>query len=236
MFILILSGLLSLGIGIFNAIGGVIYYKVHHLIGCDTELTGILQLWKNIDEYMILAHSAVCSPLCQCSINNDTINEMKNDFFTQETYSHLSNYVTLQTNDYRFNIRNCSNGLNVIQQIYESNPNNTGSHIRIKKFKKFQKYWNRIEKRLKCTGWCITKYTNPFTLQNDTMIKYAFSDINRGIAKYPGCLNRIVNWLPSLVAVIGALLITCGVVQIVNLIFSLSLLGSINQETTPGNQ
>ena len=62
------------------------------------------------------------------------------------------------------------------------------------------------------------------------MIKYVFSDINKGIVKYPGCLNRIVNWIPSLVAVVGALLITCGVIQIVTLVFSLKIMSETQKE------
>ena len=58
------------------------------------------------------------------------------------------------------------------------------------------------------------------------MVKYVFSDVNRGVVDYPGCLNRLVNWIPSLVAVVGALLITCGFVQIINLIFTFLLLKS----------
>jgi hypothetical protein len=56
------------------------------------------------------------------------------------------------------------------------------------------------------------------------MIKYIFSDINKGIVDYPGCLNRLINWIQSLVAVVGALLITCGVVQIVNMLVTLKLM------------
>ena len=62
------------------------------------------------------------------------------------------------------------------------------------------------------------------------MIKYVFSDINKGIVKYPGCLNRIVNWISSLVAVVGALLITCGVIQIVTLVFSLKIMSETQKE------
>ena len=179
---------------------------------------------------MILAHSVLCSPLCHCYANYSLKEQMEINFFTKETFSHLSNYITFTDDEQAFNINNCKNGIETIREIYQSNPNNTNSHIRIKNFKRFREYWKRIENRLKCTGWCITKYTNPFTLQNDTMIKYVFSDINKGIVKYPGCLNRIVNWIPSLVAVVGALLITCGVIQIVTLVFSLKIMSETQKE------
>jgi hypothetical protein len=206
-------------------VGGVIYHKSNHIIGCDTELTGILQLWENIDEYLILAHSVVCSPLCICDVKPSVQNEMKINFFTKETYQHISPYMNNidEDNDYYFNIGNCStSALQSIQEIYQSNPNNT--HIRIKNFNKFHKYWKEIERRFKCSGWCRTKYTNPYTLQNDTMIKYIFRNINKGVVEYPGCLNRLINWIPSMVAVVGAVLITCGVLQIVNILFTLKLM------------
>ena len=128
-----------------------------------------------------------------------------------------------EDNDYYFNIGNCStSALQSIQEIYQSNPNNT--HIRIKNFNKFHKYWKEIERRFKCSGWCRTKYTNPYTLQNDTMIKYIFRNINKGVVEYPGCLNRLINWIPSMVAVVGAVLITCGILQIVNILFTLKII------------
>ncbi len=179
-----------------------------------------------MDEYLILAHSVVCSPLCKCYVNSNLQNEMRTNFFIKETYQHLSQYMNNENDEnYEkdFNIEKCPESiLESIQEIYQSNPNNT--HTRITKFNKFNKYWKKIEKRFKCSGWCRTKYTNPYTLQNDTMIKYIFSDINKGIVDYPGCLNRLINWIPSLVAVVGALLITCGVVQIVNMLVTLKLM------------
>ena len=176
---------------------------------------------------MILSHSLLCSPLCKCYINEDIKKKMELNYFTQETFSHISDIsnIDIGINKISFNIENCSSdSLETIQEIYKSNPNNT--KFKIEDFHKFHEYWKGIEKRFKCTGWCTTKYTNPFSLQNDTMVKYVFSDVNRGVVDYPGCLNRLVNWIPSLVAVVGALLITCGFVQIINLIFTLLLLKS----------
>ena len=172
---------------------------------------------------MILAHSLVCSPLCKCYVNEDIYNKMKTNYFTYETFSHLSD--NMKISNLKFNIENCSeDSLESIQEIYNSNPKN--NYNKINDFKKFHSYWKGIEKRFKCTGWCKTKYTNIYTLKNDTMMKYIFSDINRGVPLYPGCLNRLINWIPSLVAVVGVLLITCGFVQIINLIFSFLLLKS----------
>ena len=176
---------------------------------------------------MILAHSLVCSPLCKCYVNEDIYNKMKTNYFTYETFSHLSE--NMKISNLKFNIENCSeDSLESIQEIYNSNPKN--NYNKINDFKKFHSYWKGIEKRFKCTGWCKTKYTNIYTLKNDTMMKYIFSDINRDIVSYPGCLNRLVNWIPFLVAVVGTLLINCGVIQLINFIFTLKLMNGNNDE------
>ena len=112
--------------------------------------------------------------------------------------------------------------LDSIYKLYKSNPNNTKVHIT--NVNKFFNYWEGIEKRFKCTGWCRTKYTNPYTSQNDTMIKYIFRNINKGVVEYPGCLNRLINWIPSMVAVVGALLISCGVIQIVHMFITMKIM------------
>ena len=47
-------------------------------------------------------------------------------------------------------------------KLYKSNPNNTKEHIT--NVNKIFNNWEGIEKRINCTGWCRTKYTNPYTL------------------------------------------------------------------------
>ena len=223
---IIISFLYALAIGIFNAIGGIIFDKKNNkLIGCDTPLSGVLRLFENIDEYMILSHSIFCSSLCKCHIHSDLYNIILYDYFYKDMTSNLEMNKTGDRN--KFNINDCPNGaLDTIQRIYNTNPNNTfGTHIT--NFKEFHKYWEKIESRFKCTGWCRTKYINIFTLNNDTMMKYVFSDINEGIVQYPGCLNRIINYIPYIVGTIGALLITIGVLQVVSLIFATYLKGEI---------
>lgn len=42
----------------------------------------------------------------------------------------------------------------------------------------FANYWNKIENKFNCTGFCRTSYNNANN-QNIQMIKYLFTDINR---------------------------------------------------------
>ena len=71
----------------------------------------------------------------------------------------------------------------------------------------------KMESRFKCTGWYRIKYINPFTLNNDTMIKYIFININEWIVQYPGCLNRIINYVHYLV---GILLIYWKIINVIS--------------------
>ena len=51
--------------------------------------------------------------------------------------------------------------------------------------KSLAKYWKGIEERFNCTGWCKTSFINPITQQKQKMLNFVFSDINKGIPKYP---------------------------------------------------
>ena len=136
---IIISFLYALAIGIFNALGGIIFDKKNNkLIGCDTPLSGVLRLFENIDEYMILSHSIFCSSLCKCHIHSDLYNIILYDYFYKDMTSNLEMNKTGDRN--KFNINDCPNGaLDTIQRIYNTNPNNTYG-IHITDFDKFHKY------------------------------------------------------------------------------------------------
>ena len=214
-----MSVFFSLGIGIFNAIGGIVYHKKNNILSCDSDLTGVLKLFENIDDYMILSHSVLCSPICPCNMSVDVRDDYYRGFFFSDLFSHFD----LKTNEAGSNIDGCPDGiLQTIQNLYESNPNNTKG-VHITNYKEFNKYWKKIEKKYKCSGWCRTKFNNPFTMYNDTMGKYVFSDISRGIPEYLGCINRFLNYIPALVGSVGALLITIAFIQSITFISAFKL-------------
>ena len=108
-----------------------------------------------------------------------------------------------------------------VDRLYKSNPNNTAHEI---DQEKFAKYWKGIEERFNCTGWCKTSFINPITQQKQKMLNFVFSDINKGIPKYPGCLNRLVNWLPRLNLAVGCCLIFAAFIQSLNMAFAIGLM------------
>ena len=216
-FLLILSLLLSLACGIWCAIGGTIRHRHKGLLNCNTELTGILDIWKNVDEYLKYSYSFMCSEFCECA-------EKYKYIF--EEYEYSGDYVkngikNFNTENDISSFNDCNQSLkDEVLTLYKNNPNNTSTFI---KENKFQKYWKKLEKRFNCTGWCETKYINQFTLKEESMFFFLYAGLKKGIPAYPGCMNRIVNWIASFLKGIASMMIICGVVQIFNLILAIVL-------------
>ena len=214
-----LSLLFSWAIGIFATIGATIYHKVDNVLGCDTELTGILSMWKNIDVYLQYADSLHCSSSCPCYMGQSTIDEFKGSFYTHELFPNWS--VIPDKSGKEFTIKQCSEY--VQQEVlnrYIEHADGTNHWI---KPETFRKYWRRIEEKFDCTGWCKTNYIDPYTFQPRKMFKYVFRDINDGIVKYPGCLHRIVSWLPGMLGGFAGCLLVSAFCQTLTFIFALML-------------
>ena len=138
-------------------------------------------------------------------------------------------YIQIQLNitknitstDPIISFQDCPEAKMEVDRLYKSNPNNTAHEI---DQEKFAKYWKGIEERFNCTGWCKTSFINPITQQKQKMLNFVFSDINKGIPKYPGCLNRLVNWLPRLILAVGCCLIFAAFIQSLNMAFAIGLM------------
>ena len=163
-FFLLLSFILSLACGIWCAIGGTISHRHNGLISCDAELTGILNLWKNVDEYLKYSYTFMCSDFCPCDDMCDGVN--KNDNSKFPFYDILNKNEDNNCKNLGFD--KCDQNLkNEVMTLFKKNPNNTETYIKENKFKK---YWKKLEKRFKCTGWCETNYINPLTYEEESML------------------------------------------------------------------
>ena len=178
-----------------------------------------MSIWNNVDEYFKLVHSTFCSSLCPCYIEHYE-EQFLHNYFTKKFYEHKEEgWINInEDNKHMTMYQRCPQDIkDGVVKLYNSNPNNTNAAVI--KPEMLNKYWKRIEEKFECTGWCETKYVNVYTLQEETMTKYAFSDVQKGVVKYPGCLNRIIHWLPMLISAIGGCLIVVGVLQGITVVF-----------------
>ncbi len=213
--IMILSSLFTWSIGIFSCIGGTIYNKKYHQLGCKSELTGVLEMYNNIDNYFIYADSLLCSEQCKCKFTESIRDLYLNNIYSPGSYSTFNSWdFTYKkiTEKGTFNFwDNCS--ITVKEEVRNRYLESKNSLCYRINYEKFAKYWKNIEEKFNCTGWCQTNYIDPYTLKEKKMLKFIFSDINSGIPKYPGCINRLTNWLPSMVGATGGCLIVSAFVQ-----------------------
>ena len=218
--ICLLSLLFSWAIGIFAAIGATVYHKVDNVLGCDTKLTGILSMWKDIDIYLQYADSLHCSSSCPCYMHQSTIDEFKGNYFTYKLFP-LWNVIPDSSGN-EFTIAQCSDY--VQQEILNRYIEKADTINTWFKPETFRKYWKRIEEKFDCTGWCKTNYIDPYTFEQKRMFKYVFRDINDGVVKYPGCLHRIVSWLPGMLGGFAGCLLVSAFCQTLTFIFALMLM------------
>ena len=229
-FLLLLSTLASWGTAVISIMGGRIKHKHNGSLGCQTELTGVLQIFENIDIYLMYVNSLFCGANCQCKdlkqkydINLD---EKDKVFLNNEIYKEFilnKEYIfTDESNTNKF--QDCN------PLIKEEARNRYLEHPKAAKYpidtEKFQKYYKKLEKRFKCTGWCKTAYKDPYTLDNRYIVKYLFSDIDNGLPHHIGCMNKISSWLPHYVMTIGIFMLIASFFETICLLISTLLLGN----------
>ena len=232
-FLLLLSTLASWGTAIISIMGGRIKHKNNGKLGCQTELTGVLQIFENIDIYLMYVNSLLCGANCKCKIKNDNdeyvikIDEndkvfLNNEFNKEFTSDQKYIYFTKDGKANQF--QDCK------QLIKDEARNRYLEHPKAAKYpidtKKFQKYYKKLEKRFKCTGWCKTAYKDPYTLDIRYIVKYLFSDINNGLPHHIGCMNKISSWLPHYVMTIGIFMLIASFFETICLLISTLLLGN----------
>ena len=222
-FLLLLSTLASWGTAVISIMGGRIKHKNNGSLGCQTELTGVLQIFENIDIYLMYVNSLFCGANCKCKFSDDN-SIKKNIFLNDEIYKEFKNDENRGENDI-VKFQDCHN------LIKDEARNRYLEHPKAAKYpidtEKFQKYFKKLEKRFKCTGWCKTAYKDPYTLDNRYIVKYLFSDVvENGLPHHIGCMNKISSWLPHYVMTIGIFMLIASFFETICLLISTLLLGN----------
>ena len=225
MVLLLLSTLASWGTAVISIMGGRIKHKHNGSLGCQTELTGVLQIFENIDIYLMYVNSLFCGANCKCKLSEDSIKE--NIFLNDEIYKEFNKNIFIDNseNNEIVQFQDCD------KLIQDEARNRYLEHPKAAKYpidtEKFQKYFKKLEKRFKCTGWCKTAYKDPYTLDNRYIVKYLFSDVvENGLPHHIGCMNKISSWLPHYVMTIGIFMLIASFFETICLLISTISLGN----------
>jgi hypothetical protein len=220
-FLLLLSTLASWGTAVISIMGGRIKHKNNGTLGCQTELTGVLQIFENIDIYLMYVNSLLCGPNCKCKKIN--IDENDYVFLNNEFNKEFEKYFFIEDKG-KSKFQDCDNLIEEARNRYLEHPKAAKYPIDTEKF---QKYFKKLEKRFKCTGWCKTAYKDPYTLDNRYIVKYLFSDVvENGLPHHIGCMNKISSWLPHYVMTIGIFMLIASFFETICLLISTISLGN----------
>jgi hypothetical protein len=179
-----------------------------------------MEVWQGLDGYLLNADRALCSAECPCYITN-TIPFQYNET-VQPIYSQ---WVTTPQDLGAVNFQGCPTAVKrtVYNQAVQS------SELFDPEPKQFneQKFWDymsRFEDQFSCTGFCFNTYIDKNSGKESKMFKYLFTDINKGVPIHSGCLNSILQWLPSYLLAYGSVGMVLAGVEIALLFIALSLL------------
>jgi len=173
-----------------------------------------------MDGYLLNADMYLCSPDCPCFIQN-AVPYTSNPAFVNQ----FNQWTVTQNNFDAVNFQGCN--FQVKQQVYLAanaaspgffNPNGDFNALN------FWAYMANIENRFSCTGFCQVNYLNAFTNAPTSIGKYLFTDVNRGPPVFSGCLDVILNWIPSYLLAFGSVALVLGFFQLLALIAAGALL------------
>jgi hypothetical protein len=159
-------------------------------------MNGFMDIWNNIDAFILNVDQQLCSPDCPCYLTNTF------PYSDNPSFSPYLNQWTLTSEAYgAVAFQNCTTSVksSAYNNARTLNPNfdRDGTF----NIQRFSDYMARVEREFNCAGWCRTSYVNGNTGQQMILSKYLFSDINRGPPVNRGCFYPYINWVvPYLLA------------------------------------
>ena len=220
---------------------------------CQKDLNGIFKHFLLLDDYFKLIDNYLCSDECPCYFNeistyekfkNPQLNNVSLNLIDSINFNKNVNLIENNINNYEFNFNNCSEKVKekaFYKFILQKDDNR--KYFENIDNEKFFKFWRKIENKFKCSGWCNTPYNNhninldelENNDENDNnnkryIIKYLFSDINKGIVSNIGCMNKLTDWLPKYIYAFGSLLIISSIVIGITVGLDISLYLDLTKE------
>ena len=160
---------------------------------CKENFKGLFEYYNYLDPLFNSINNIFChegANKCPCILNNNTIYNNITSFSNCE-----SNIINTVVNDYLSN--------DIKDNIFGKFDIN-----------KFMKYFKRIEKKYKCSGWC--SYNNSYS----SNIKYLFYGLEKGVPEINGCANKAVKDISNKLKIFsifgiiyGFILIICNILN-----------------------
>ena len=188
--------------------------KNNETLNCNKSLKGFFTQFYYLDDYFHIVDYNLCSENCLCVTNNPEIYYS----LSEGNYDKNIIYNERLSDDYIIKFQKCDISLqNNINKYfdYSESYNKIGS-VNIKRF---YKYWNNIENKFNCIGWCKLNYENT---TNHNMKKYLFSNINKGIIN-ESCMEKVTNWISKMILSFGIILYISWFLMVASYVFGFML-------------
>ena len=185
--------------------------KNKETLNCNKNLKGFFSHFYCLDDYFHIVDYNLCSEKCPCITNNPELY----DILSGENNDKNIIYNEIKSNDNIIKFQQCDNSLqNNINKYFEYN--DSYNKIGSVNIKKFYKYWNNIENKFNCIGWCKLNY------ENYSMKKYLFSDINKGIVNTT-CIEKMTDWISKMILSFGIILYISWFLMVASYVFGFML-------------
>lgn len=221
---LLLCFIFTFAIAIWVFIGTQTTYW-NEAYGCDTKYKGFLEAWGSVDIYLQAVDELFCSYKCPCYVNRTTAQKFLYNY-TAAPYYNLWSTFNISIKPHRFQDCNVTEteaayGNYLMRNAYYNNS-----------FRQdwFHTYFTHVEEYFECTGFCSTTYFNTITGTNAKMVKYLFTDIAKGVPKYIGCLEPILDWVTKTLNAFAAVCLFLVVILILFILIIIKLLAISFQE------
>ena len=204
-------------------------------IGCNSNYTGVFKYWNNIDYFLGAVDYYLCSNECPCNFSEDITKKFEANTTVKPTFD---KYVKGGNNQ---NFSECTaETRKTAAGLFEIKERLSGNHLHDLNVSKFGEYWEYIEDKFECTGWCSQSYTVDWIPNNPSetrsFYKYLFRGINNGIVKNVGCLELILDWIRPRLRVYGCVEFISSIFGLLSWIFGIALLcgcGSLEGKSIP---
>ena len=206
--LILISSIFTFLLSIFLFIGTKVRYW-NESLGCHTQYKGLYSAWKSVDIYLQSVDETLCSIHCPCYFNRTTTMKY---LYNPNTNYYYNNWHVRNVSIDALRIQDCNKSAR--KQSYNNYlMRNAYSNYTLNTFW-FDRYFDKVERYFKCTGFCGLTYYNENLRTNGKIVKYLFSDLSN-VPENFGCLDSFIHWLQRMMNSVGSFFVFIFVLQII---------------------